>query len=249
MTGRRIALYIATGCVAYMAALIVTLPASWISEAIGRFSKQLLLRDLDGTAWAGSGRLYLRERSGTLLDLGVVRWNASPSTTLAGKFATDFTLGDATKTAHLELSPGSTVVRGVNLELPGSILADVAPGLEALGPQGTLLIRSENLRIDADSILGLADVEWRPARLALARGLELGSHIARLRGGGGKVDIEFGTIEGPLRLSGGGAWTRNTGLAVSGTLEHGDNAPAMTSFLQGVCSEYRSGRCTFRFPR
>ena len=249
MTRRRIALYVTAGCLAYAAALIAMLPASWISQALGGFSNQLLLRDPEGTAWTGSGRLYLHRRSGAPLDLGMLRWNASLSTTLAGKFATDFSLGDATRTAHLELSRGSTAVRGVNLELPASILADLAPGLEVLGPQGTLLIRSENLRIDGDVILGMVDVEWRPARLALARGLKLGSHVAHLRGGGGKVDVEFATIEGPLRLSGGGAWTRKNGLAVSGALEHGDGAPAMTSFLQGVCSEYRSGRCTFRFPR
>ncbi len=248
MTERRTALYIATACLAYAATLVATLPAPWISEAVGRLSKQaLLLRGPDGSAWAGSGRLYLRQRSGGLLDLGMLRWNASLSGALAGKLVTDLSLGDVTKTAHLELSPGSTALRGVSLELPGEILAHIAPGLNALGPRGTLLIRSENLRIDANEILGRAEVEWRPARLAVVRGLDLGSHVARLRGGGSKIDIELGTIEGPLRLSGGGAWTRDNGLAVSGTIEHGDSPPAIAPFLQGVCSEYRSGRCTFRF--
>lgn len=248
MTRRRIALYIAIGCLAYAVALIVTLPASWISAPIGRLSTQLVVREPDGTAWAGSGRLYLRLRSGGLLDLGALRWNASPWRTLSGRFAADFSLGDANRTAHVEVALGSTAIRDVNLTVPGQILADIVPGLEALGPQGTLQIRSENLRIDADAILGMAEVGWRPAQLAVARGLVLGSHFARLRAGGGKVDIEFGTTEGPLRLSGGGTWSRNQGLAVSGTLEHGENAPPMTSFLQGICSNYRGGRCTFRFP-
>jgi hypothetical protein len=85
-------------------------------------------------------------------------------------------------------------------------------------------------------------------RLARVSGVEFGSHVAQLRGGGDKVDIEFGTIEGPTRLSGGGTWTPNNGLKVTGTFEPGDSPPAMTSFLQGVCSEYRGGRCMFRFP-
>ena len=217
---------------------------------MARLSKRaLMLRDPDGSGWAGSGRLYLRQPSGGLLDLGVLRWNASLSSILAGNLVTDLSLGDVTKTAHLELSPGSTTLRGVSLELPGEILADAAPGLNALGPQGTLRIRSENLRIGTGEILGMADVEWRPARLAAARGLELGSHVARLHGGGSKIDIELGTIEGPLRLSGGGAWTLDKGLAVSGVLEHGGGQPAMASFLQGVCSEYRSGRCTVRIKQ
>lgn len=250
MTGRRTALYIAIGCLAYAAALIATLPAPWISAAVGRLSTQaLLLRDPEGGGWTGSGRLYLRRRSGELLDLGMLRWNASLSSTLAGKFVIDFSLGDANRTVHLELSPGSTALRGVSLDLPGEVLADIAPGLNALGPRGTLLLRSENLRIDSGEILGAADVEWRPARLAAARGLELGSHIAKLRGGGSKIDIELGTIEGPLRLSGGGAWTRDNGLAVSAVLEHGEGQPGMAPFLQGVCSEYRSGLCTVRIKQ
>ena len=58
MTGRRIALYVATGCLAYAAVLVATVPAPWIAQAVGGLSKQvLLLRDPDGTAWTGSGRL------------------------------------------------------------------------------------------------------------------------------------------------------------------------------------------------
>lgn len=249
MTARRATLYVAVGCLAYLAALIATFPASWVSRVIEGLSRQVLvLRDPSGTAWAGSGHLYARQRSGGLLDLGVLRWNTSLSATFAGKLGADLTLGGGAQTMHLDLSPASTTIRGLNLELPGKILASIAPGLEALGPQGQLSIRSDNLRIAANSILGLAEVVWRPVQLSIAHGLDLGSHVARLRGGGSKIDIELGTVEGPLRLSGGGTWTRDNGLDVAGTLEHGeDRSAALAPFLQGVCSEYRPGRCAFRF--
>ena len=250
MTDRRTAAYIAVACLAYAVTLVATLPAAWISEAMGRVSKQaLLLRDPHGSAWTGTGRLYLRRQAGDLLDLGLLRWNASPLGTLAGRYVTDLRLGDATGTAHLELTPASVALRGVNLELPGNILAEIAPGFNALGPQGMLVFRSENLRFSASEILGMADIEWRPARLAAAHGLDLGSHIARLRGGGSKIDIELGTIDGPLRLSGGGAWTLDKGLGISGTLEHGDSQPAIAPFLQNMCSEYQGQRCTFRIKQ
>ena len=251
MIARRITLYVTVGCLTYLVALIMTLPAPWVSRAVESFSKQiLLLRDPIGTAWAGRGQLYARQRSGDLLDLGVLRWNTSLSATFAGRLGADLTLGDGAKAMHLDLSPASTTIRGLNLELPGKILASIAPGLEALGPQGRLLIRSDHLRIDANSILGLAEVEWRPVRLARAQGLDFGSHIARLRGSGSgsKIDIEMATVGGALRLSGGGTWTQDGGLAVSGALEHGEErSAAMALFLQGVCSEYRPGRCAFRF--
>ena len=248
MNAGRIAVYVATGSLAYAAALIATVPAPWFAQVIERISKQtLLLRDPVGTAWSGSGHMFVRQRSGEMLDLGKLRWDSSLFEILAGKLVADLTLGESATAVRLELSPASTAVRGLNLELPGRILENVAPELEALGPQGKILVRSDNLRFDANSILGLADVEWRPVQLARARGLELGSHVARLRGGGRKVDIEFGTIEGPLRLSGGGMWARDSGLTVSGAIEHGeDRSGTMTPFLQGVCNEYRPGRCIFR---
>jgi hypothetical protein len=95
-------------------------------------------------------------------------------------------------------------------------------------------------------VLGLAEVEWRSIRLARAHGLDLGSHVARLRGGGSKVDIELGTLEGPLQLRGGGTWTRGSGLVLAGSAE--PRAPAVVPFLKTVCAEYRDSRCLFRYP-
>lgn len=249
MISRRTALALVFVCLVYAATLLATIPAPWVSQAVERASGQgLLLRDPAGTAWAGSGSLYARLRSGELLDLGRLRWSSSPSSLFAGHLAADLSLGADAKPVRVELSPSGMNVRGLRLDLPGQILVQFAPALGAFGPEGTLLLRSDSLRIESGSILGLGAIEWRGVRLARAVGIDFGSHVARLRGGGDKVDIEFGTIEGPARLSGGGTWTPNNGLKVSGTFDTGDSPPAMTTFLQGICSEYRSGRCTFRFP-
>jgi hypothetical protein len=111
-----------------------------------------------------------------------------------------------------------------------------------------LRIRSESLQLDADSILGLAEIEWRQVRLSRAPGLDLGSHVARLRGGGSKVDIELGTLEGPLRLTGRGTWDRSAGLTMAGAAEHGAQPAAeLGAFLKAVCPEYQNNRCGFRF--
>lgn len=248
---RRAWLYLATGCLAYLAALIATTPAPWVSRSIERLSHHaLLLREPAGTAWSGSGRLYAQQRTGELVDLGLLRWNTLLSGIGTGKIGAEVTLGESANAMQLELSPLSTTIRALNVELPGRLLSIVVPGLEALGPQGKVRIRSDNLRFESNSILGLADLEWRPVQLERARGLALGSHVARLRGGGSKVDVELGTIDGSLRLSGRGTWTVETGLDISGTLEHGEDRSGETvSFLQSVCSEYRARRCEFQFKR
>lgn len=247
MTPRRIAIYLAFGLAIYAAMLIATIPASWASRAVERMSGlKLQLREPTGSLWAGSGRLYAIQRSGPLLELGVLRWRTSWSAILAAKLAIDLTLGNGPSAVQVELSPSGTTLRGLKLALPGRIVAALSPALEGLGPEGLLRLRSDDLRFDGSSILGLAELEWRQVQLARAPGLDLGSHLARLRGGGGKVDIELATIDGPLRLSGSGTWTRDAGLALSGAAEHDAQNSALAAFLTGVCTEYKDHRCRFR---
>lgn len=247
MTPRRIAVYVAFGLAIYAATLIATIPASWASRALERTSAQKLqLREPAGSLWAGSGRLYANQRSGPLLDLGELRWRTSWSAILDARLAIDLTLGDAPSAVQVLLSPSGTTLRGLELALPGQIVAAFSPALEGLGPQGLLRLRSADLRIDGNSILGLAELEWRQVQLARAPGLDLGSHLARLRGGGSKVDIELSTIDGPLRLSGSGTWSRDAGLSLSGAAEHDAGNAALAAFLKGVCAEYKDHRCQFR---
>ena len=78
MTRQRIVLYCVVGIVAYVVALVATLPATWISRALERASaEKLLLRDSAGTIWSGSARVYARERSGPPLELGELRWKTA----------------------------------------------------------------------------------------------------------------------------------------------------------------------------
>jgi len=247
VTARRLAIYFVAGLAIYAATLIATIPASWASRAVERMSGQKLqLREPAGSLWAGSGRLYANQRSGPLLELGVLRWRTSWSAILAARLAIELTLGDAASAVQVQLSPSGTTLRGLKLALPGRIVAAFAPALEGLGPEGLLRLRSDDLRFDGNSILGLAELEWRQVRLARAPDLDLGSHLARLRGGGRKVDIELSTLDGPLRLSGSGTWSLESGLSLSGAAEHSAQNSALAAFLKGVCTEYRDNRCRFR---
>jgi general secretion pathway protein N len=198
--------------------------------------------------WNGRARVYARERSGPPLLLGELRWKTAWTGIFAGKLTTDVNFGEGERPVHLELSPFGVTVHGLDVALPARALSTFVPGLETVGPEGVLRLRSDNLRVEDDSILGLADVEWRQVRLSRAPGLDLGSHVARLRGGGSKVDIELGTLEGPLRLSGSGTWDPKTGLKGAGSVEHGAQvSPELIPFLRAVCPEYRNNRCEFRF--
>jgi general secretion pathway protein N len=248
MSRRRLLLYLAWGGLIYALALLAMLPAAWLSQTIERLSAQRLeLREPSGSAWAGSGRLYARAGAGDLTDLGSVRWTSFPAALLRGKLGADMTLNDAPKPIRVELGPGSVAVRDLALEVPGKLVAALAPPLQVFGPQGRLTIQSDNLRIEGETVLGLATVEWRDIRLARSSNLDLGSHVARLRGAGSRVDIELGTLGGPLRVAGAGSWSPRGGLALSGTAEpRPDAAAGLVPFLRGVCPEFRDGRCVFQ---
>jgi hypothetical protein len=248
MSGRRLLLYLAWGGLVYAFALLAMLPAAWLSQTIERLSRQRLeLREASGSAWAGSGRLYARAGAGALIDLGAVRWTSFPAALLRGKLGADMTLNDAPKPIRVEVGPGSVAVRDLALEVPGKVVAALAPPLQVFGPEGRLTIQSDNLRIEGETVLGLATVEWRDIRLARSSNLELGSHVARLRGAGSRVDSELGTLSGPLRVAGAGSWSPRGGLALSGTAEpRPDAAAGLAPFLRGVCPEFRDGRCVFQ---
>jgi len=225
---------LAFGCVAYLAALAVLAPPSFTMHFIEELSNERLeMRDPQGTAWAGSARLY----AGGRMDLGEISWRIG--------FA-DIALGGAAR-ASVEVRPWGVAVRGLDASFPAEALALLDPALHALGPQGTVRVRSERLRIERGAVLGLAEVEWRDVRLARARGLELGSHVARLRGGGARVDIELGSLEGPMRIEGGGTWTTSGAVRMSGSVDAQDQE--IGRFLRGVCAESRGGRCYFRYAR
>ena len=248
MSGRQLLFHLAWAGVVYALALLAMMPAAWLSQTIERESGQRLeLREPSGSAWAGSGRLYARASAGDPIDLGSVRWTSLPAALLRGRLAADMTLNDAPKPIRVELGPGSVAVRDFALEVPGKLVAALAPPLQVFGPEGRLTIQSDNLRIEGETVLGLATVEWRDIRLARSSNLELGSHVARLRGAGSRVDIELGTLGGPLRVAGAGSWSPRGGLALSGTAEPRPEAAAgLVPFLRGVCPEFRDGRCIFQ---
>ena len=248
MTGKRLYASLALGLVVYAGALVATAPAASVAGAVEALSqRRLVLREPTGSAWTGSGRLYARQPSGELAELGLLAWKAFPASLARGSLRGELRVGKSERPMLLELGLASLTVHDLDVELPGEALGSASPALHNLGPQGRIRVRSEKLQLDRDSVLGLAEVEWRQMRVAHPQEIELGSHVARLRGGGGKVDIELGTLEGPLKLAGRGAWTREGGFSVAGSAE--PHAPRLAAFLKSVCADYQQSRCSFRYPK
>lgn len=248
MSRRRITLYVVAGVLAYCAALAAMLPSAWIAHAVQRQSDgRLELREAGGTAWSGSGRLFARAPYGALIDLGAIRWNASAWSLPTLRIRASVTHGTATHPMLVELSPWGLGVQRLHIDLPGTAIAALAPALATLGPEGSIHVRSDSLRVERGSLLGLADVEWRGIRLSGAHGIRLGSHLARLRGGGERVDIDVTTLDGPLSVRAKGTWNLSAGLTLAGTAE--PRTPDVVPFLRGFCAGYRDSVCEFSFAQ
>ena len=240
--------YIALGLAVYAGALVATLPAQWVATAVERLAAgRVVMRDASGSAWSGTGKLYARQRAGELLELGAVAWDVAPSSLLSGRLTAQLRADNARQPMLVDVGLSSLTLERVDVEAPVEALAGLASGLHSLGPQGRVRVRSDKLHIEGDSVLGLAEVEWREIRLARLQEVQLGSHVARLRGGGGKVHIELGTLDGPLKLAGRGTWTLDDGLSIAGTAE--PHSPKLAAFLKTVCADYRDAHCAFRYPK
>jgi general secretion pathway protein N len=247
MTARRALFYCVVGLSAYVLTLLAILPATWLSAGLERVSgHRLSMRDPSGTVWRGSARLVGRSSHGVWVDLGQLHWSTKPSQLLVGRLAMQIGVG-AKPDARVELTFGSVTVEGLDVELPGSLLASVAPAADTVQPDGRIRIRSDRFRMDSSSLFGTADVEWRDLRVRKPVPLDLGSHAAELRGSGKSIDIELHSISGPLKVSGTGSWSPGQGLSISGRATPVESAPAMlTAFLKGMCAEYQDPTCVFR---
>ncbi|HWA37953.1 MAG TPA: type II secretion system protein N [Burkholderiales bacterium] len=244
MSPGRLFAYAITASIAYLVTVVVTAPASWLARALEQASADRLhLREVSGTVWTGSARLVVRTPDRRGLDLGVLRWTARPSGLLPPRIGVSLRASADAPPVLLEISPARIAVEDLDLKIPGSMLPSFAPVLASFGPRGTVHVRSESLRLERDAYFGLAEVEWQGAALASQPGLALGSHIARLRGAGERVDIDLGTLEGPLQLSGKATWRPNASFEIAGSAQA--RTPEARAFLRSVCAVDHASTCPF----
>lgn len=237
--------YAVTALAAFGAMLLLLAPATWIADAIDDASgHRVQFREASGTVWNGSARLLARTPE-RLLDLGIVRWTARPAGVLPPTVRAELHYPAARQPVRMEISPRGVALGRLELQLPASILTLVAPALASFGPKGTIHVRADGLRLERAAYFGLAEVEWGRAALQSQPGLALGSHVARLRGGGDKVDIDLSTLEGPLSLTGRATWRANAGFEVAGTAEA--RSPEMVPLLKAVCGSYQGTACPFAY--
>jgi general secretion pathway protein N len=106
----------------------------------------------------------------------------------------------------MALSPSKIEVPNAEFDLPAAALAFAEPRLKPLRLSGDVHLRTADLTIGRDGMLGNITMQWRTAGSALSPVSPLGSYELRLDGQGSTVRALLRTLQGPVQLDGAGSW-------------------------------------------
>jgi hypothetical protein len=196
------------GVSAYLAFLLVNLPASWAGFVLERSSRgALVLGATAGTVWKGSGVLGLRS-AGTYRHLADLQWSCNPLGAWAGKLNITLsgTAHDAQLRAGVTLGSAGASFRNVDATAPAAIAEPVFAAAAFAKPEGRLRLQADSLEIGEGRVRGAATVEWLDAGLGGFQAPRLGDYRLQITGSGERADLRLATLRGDLRLNAQGEW-------------------------------------------
>lgn len=214
---------IATALLLYAAFLIASLPAAFLDRMLDHYSDGILrLSNTEGTFWHGSGTLGVSGKFS-----GYYAWRISFPELILGKLHMRLDSG-----MELIMKPAHLEIRHASLDLPASVLSLLGKQMSALRPGGMLHIKANDFILSRKSS-GEFMAKWENATSPLSRVNPFGSYNLTVRGQGGRLDLDLDTAEGPLTLSGKGAWSKQGGLQFSGIGQSADPGVAQLLRLAG----------------
>jgi len=200
---------LAIGVGAYALALIVIAPATLVDAGLQRASHgRLRLAEAQGSLWAGSGQIEIRETGGRIGVAKALAWRVVPESLLRGRLVCEIELDQSARRFPVTISLSRIDLANADINLPATVLGLGVPKLAPLGLTGDVLIHVTSLSIARNAIEGNATVHWRAAGSTLTPISPLGDYELRLDGEGMTVHAFLRTIEGPLQLEGKGSWTQ-----------------------------------------
>ena len=225
----------ALGIVAYAVFLTATVPARLVAAAVERETRGALrLAGAEGTLWRGTARGAITLPSGAA-DLDELRWRWLPASLAAGRLGFDVraaTAANLTAAGEVARTWAGWEARELRVQGPAQGASGLSPLFGAWRPDGMIDLHVPRLAWAPASIDGSARLEWRGAALALSDVKPLGTYRAELRGEGAEARIALSTLDGPLRLSGGGTLNPQGRLAFKGEARaEGPQAAALESLL------------------
>lgn len=199
--------WIAAGAAIYLAALVVSLPATWLDAGLQRASDgRLRLAAATGTVWSGSGQLQVRDVAARQSWSRPVSWHWQPGGLLRARVTYVVSLDPDRAPMTVAMSWSQIEANGIDLALPAAAVGLGVPALAPYGLVGELHVKAAHLVLARHAIFGKAIVQWRGAGSALAPVQPLGDYDMHLTAEGPAIRVSLSTLTGALQLDGSGTW-------------------------------------------
>ncbi len=214
---------VAVGAAAYLAFLLVNIPAAWVIDRLAGRAPQVQLSGVGGTLWSGRAS-QLRVDAVTLGD---VRWRWHPFALLAGRL--EYGLSGRWGESPVMLSAGKGLFGGAYL----SDVSVAAPARNWIGAlhlpaeaSGELTLALDRVRFTQGGAIPAlrGTARWAPAVLAAPVALELGRVDLELTPDGdltrGKVTAQGGVlrVDGNLELDPSGEYRLDAAMTPTGQI-------------------------------
>jgi len=213
---RGLRVFLAVGAYAFF--LMVLAPATILDAGIARASAgKLRIAQSQGTLWAGTGLLEIRDSTGKRGIGRPLSWRFKPGSLLRAQVGFEVDIGQTRKYFLLVVSLARLEIFDADLVLPAAALALATPRLALLDPGGDLHIHVSRLSIGRDAVHGAAVVRWPDAVSSLTPVSPLGDYELRLEESGDGTNVVLGTLKGPLHLEGRGSTGTSNAAAFQAT--------------------------------
>jgi len=189
----------AFGLGVYAAALVALAPASLIDARLEQASGgRFRLAEAQGSLWAGSGWIEVRDASG--------RSGIAPGEALRARLMAEIRLDRADKPFPIAISLSRIEIADAGVDLPAAALGLGMPKLAPFRLTGEVRVDIPRLSLQRGRADGDATLRWRAAGSALTPVSPLGDYEVHFKAVGPAVHAELRTLAGPLQLEGKGTW-------------------------------------------
>lgn len=204
----------------YALGLVASAPATLIdANLLNRTQGRLGLVEARGTLWSGTGQIELRDANRRNAIARHVAWRMRPAYLLQGQLRYEVGFDHAPKRFSVAILPSRIELPEAEINLPAGALALAVPKLAPLELTGELTLRVARLGIDRGAPRGNATLQWRAAGSALSPVAPLGDYELHLEGDGSVLRASLRTLQGPLQLTGQGAWSSGRNPEFTGTAQ------------------------------
>ncbi len=237
------------GLAFYLAFLIATAPAVWVSWAMVRASRGIVSIDRPaGTIWRGRGELVIHIVSSPPQRLGAARWVINPLWLIAGQLRTHAAVhGPGTEVrADLGLGYRRIILSDVAASFPAQLVGVLYSPAALAGPAGQVHVSAKRFTLGSRTVSGSAVVQWQQAASSLSSVRPLGDYRLYLDGHGSSAALRLQTIGGSLMVNGQGIWQLVSGqIRFSGMARPAADAAALEPILRMFGPDRGGGRRDF----